>query len=356
MSAVDRRTFLKGVGAAAVGVAAGQVVGCDQTDRAREGLLMVRDGGGAYGEANKKAIYDPFTEETGIRIKRVYYRNERMLAQLKNGRARADVIEVDMDVLRLFSREGVLEEIDYGRLKNAGVEAGIPDSLLTSYAVGKSYWASVLAYRADAFKGREPDSWADFWDTAAFPGERSLQSEFGLPELEFALLADGVPMDKLYPLDVDRAFRSLDRIKDSVYMFWDSGEIPGQLLSGRAVTATSIWNGRLLDLIKAGAPFKYTWNGARRRVNGYGIPKGAVNPSGAYRLIDYALRPDVQARAAEVFPSGPVVPAAYARVPRSIAMDLPSTPEHLYAGFDMNVDWWMENREAVNKRWREWAR
>ena len=31
----------------------------------------------------------------------------------------------------------------------------------------------------------------------------------GAVDLEFALLADGVPKDKLYPIDVNRAFKAL---------------------------------------------------------------------------------------------------------------------------------------------------
>ncbi|ODV43375.1 hypothetical protein AWV79_17990 [Cupriavidus sp. UYMMa02A] len=45
----------------------------------------------------------------------------------------------------------------------------------------------------------------------------------GGAELEFALLADGVPKDKLYPIDVQRALKSLDRIKKNVVKWWDTG-------------------------------------------------------------------------------------------------------------------------------------
>ena len=62
-------------------------------------------------------------------------------------------------------------------------------------------WAQVLAYRTDAFKGAVPKGWADFWDTKKFPGDRAMvgTSAGGWPEMEFALMAAGVPADKLYP-------------------------------------------------------------------------------------------------------------------------------------------------------------
>ena len=35
-----------------------------------------------------------------------------------------------------------------------------------------------------------------------------------------ALVADGVPKDKLYPLDLDRAFKKLDEIKPHIKVWW----------------------------------------------------------------------------------------------------------------------------------------
>ena len=45
-----------------------------------------------------------------------------------------------------------------------------------------------------------------------------------------AALADGVPPDKVYPLDVDRAFASLEKIKPHISVWWDSGGQAMQLM------------------------------------------------------------------------------------------------------------------------------
>ena len=66
----------------------------------------------------------------------------------------------------------------------------------------------------------------DFWDAAKFPGARMLADmASGSPNLEFALIADGVPMDKIFPIDIDRAFKSLSRIKPYIKKFWDTGAV-----------------------------------------------------------------------------------------------------------------------------------
>ncbi|CAM5547125.1 dehydrogenase [Streptomyces purpurascens] len=288
-------------------------------------MLVVRDFGGAYGEANRKAIYDPFTKETGVRINVVNYSSDQILAQIKEGRPRFDVMDIDMSNLVRFEHEGASQELDYGRLKNTR-NAGIAESLLTPNGVGKSYWASVLAYGADAFGGRKPASWADFWNLGTFPGRRALQGTVDWPELEFALLADGVPLDGLYPLDVHRAFKVLDEIKGSVRTSGNTAPNRVELLDRKQVEASSTWAGRVQSLIKGGSPLAYEWNGARRRSNGYGIPKGAANSDGAYRLIDFALRPEVQAHMTRIYPEGPVVAAAYGFLTESTAVNLASTP------------------------------
>ncbi|MCX5052924.1 MULTISPECIES: ABC transporter substrate-binding protein [unclassified Streptomyces] len=358
---VDRRAFLRGVGGIAAGAAATSLTACETSaDRnasrtKNPKLLVVRDSGGSYGEANRKAIYDPFARETGIQINVVNILHAQMLTQMKEGRPQFDAMDIDMSNLMHFQQEDASEELDYDRLKNAE-NAGIAKPLLASHGVGKNYWASVLAYRTDAFDGKRPETWADFWDTRAFPGSRALQSSTDAPELEFALIADGVPLDKLYPLDVDRAFKALNEIKGSVRTFWDSGPVPRELLNRKEVVASSVWNGRLGDLIKRGVPLAYAWNGARRQTNGYGIPKSAANPDAAYRLIDFALRPEVQADFARIYPSGPVVPAAYGHLSEATATNLPSTPGHLLSGFDLDIEWWLKNRDSVTKRWQEWVR
>ncbi|MEU0220070.1 extracellular solute-binding protein [Streptomyces sp. NPDC006265] len=253
---IDRRAFLSGAGSVALGVSATSLTACESRDdrgSTKSGkTLVVRNFGGAYGEANREAVYDPFSRETGIRVKAVNFGHEQMLAQIKEDRPRFDVMDIDMSNLARFEHEDASEPLDYGRLKNTR-NAGIAQSLLTRNGVGKSYWASVLAYRTDACDGRKPASWADFWNLAAFPGSRALQGEVDWPELEFALLADGVPLDRPYPLDVNRAFKVLDEIKGSVRTYWEYGAEPGELLSRNQVVASSTWAGRLQHLIERGS-------------------------------------------------------------------------------------------------------
>ena len=61
----------------------------------------------------------------------------------------------------------------------------------------------------------------------------------GFPEMEFALMAAGVPPDKVYPIDIDKALASYDKIKKDVVKWWDTGAVPIQLLTDREVAMTT---------------------------------------------------------------------------------------------------------------------
>ena len=114
----------------------------------------------------------------------------------------------------------------------------------------------MLGFNTKAYAvGKEPKSWAEFWDTKAFPGPRTLADmASGAPNLEIALIADGVPMDKVYPIDIDRAFKSLSRIKASVPKFWDTGALAAQMLADKEAAMGVIWSTRAQVAADGGAP------------------------------------------------------------------------------------------------------
>ncbi|MDX3517188.1 ABC transporter substrate-binding protein [Streptomyces scabiei] len=360
---IDRRVFLRGVGGVAAGIAATSLTACGTGSSRSVGsggksskTLVVRDSGGAYGEALQKAVYTPFTQETGITVRAVNLQGTQMLAQIKQGRPQFDLINNSMMDHAKFVTQDALETLDTDRIKSLK-NAKIPEGQITAHAVASSFYANCMAYRTDAFGARKPESWADFWDTKAFKGSRSLcNPDADLPELEFALLADGVPMDKLYPLDVDRAFNVLTRLRSDVKKFWDSGPLPGVLLSRQEVTMSTVWDGRLADLQKQGVPVERQLNGARRQFQGFAIAKDAAHVDAAYQLMDYSLRPEVQAALAKTFPSNPASPAAYTKLTNEERSRLAGVPEYYDEGFDADINWWIKNESAVTKRWLEWAR
>lgn len=368
---LSRRALLKGMAVGGAGVLAGSLIGSvtqagaasSRPARLRHSesgtaskSLVVRDSGGAYEAANRKHLYEPFTRETGIEIQTVNLDFDAMLAQLKTGHPDFTVADTSMlDYMIFHDSYDLMEELDFDKLPNVK-HGNIAKDLVLPYAVAKNYWASTMAYRSDIFKKNPPKNWEDFWNTKKWPGKRSLQSATAtFPELEFYLLADGVTMHHLYPLDVERAFKSADRIRPDVLKWWTTGSLPPLLLSRKEVVMSSIWNGRALTPIKQGVPIALQWNGARRQSNGFGIFKGARNLEGAYKFVNFAYRPEVQAALAIAIPYSPVVPKANKLIPRHVLDLLPTNPKYFDLGFDMDNSWWLKNGTAITKRWTTWA-
>src|SRR5690606_41913539 len=70
--------------------------------------------------------------------------------------------------------------------------------------------------------------------------------------------SDGVPLDKLYPLDFDRAYKKLDTIKNSIDVWWTGGAQTSQLLKSGEVDICAAWNGRVQAAIDDGRSEEHT--------------------------------------------------------------------------------------------------
>src|SRR5262249_57889854 len=134
----------------------------------------------------------------------------------------------------------------------------------TGQGVASTIQGTTLCYRRDKSPNGGPKSWVDFWDVKRFPGARGLCINDSPRTLIFALLADGMPADRLYPLDVDRAFKKLDQIKPHIKVWWREGNQSQQLIRDGEVDMMSIWNGRATELKEAGGPVELISNGAVR--------------------------------------------------------------------------------------------
>ena len=64
--------------------------------------------------------------------------------------------------------------------------------------------------------------------------------------------------DKLYPLDLDRAFKKLDTIKSEI-IWWTGGAQSQQLLASAEAPFGSFWNGRLTALEQTGVKVGVSW-------------------------------------------------------------------------------------------------
>jgi putative spermidine/putrescine transport system substrate-binding protein len=345
-----RRTLLK-AGAAAAGV----VLGAPLARAQHRGKVIVRSLGGAYDAAMKKALHLPFTEATGIDVVLQTASAGQVRAMVQSGRGGLDVVDIGLPSMVAFDADGILQPLAYDRMTYTRPQ-DIYDSVRKPNYVGSLYFATVLVYNTQAYsKDHHPTTWAEFWDLKTWPGPRTIASQSaGSVPLEFAMLAAGKPMNKIYPVDLNEAYASLAKVKPGVVKWWDTGAISAQLLERKEAVLGAVWNGRAQDLIDKGAPLAIEWNQARREVQGLGVVKGAPNAANAQKYIDFALQPTIQAELTRYIAYGPTNRAALPLVKPEDAEKLPSVPEHYDHSFDMDYAWWQANLAEVGKRWQVW--
>jgi putative spermidine/putrescine transport system substrate-binding protein len=352
VAGLSRRGVLGGSGAAAIATFA-----IGRSASAQEKKVVIRTTvGGTYGDAMEQAIYAPFTKATGIAIERTPSPMAPLIASVKQGQPLVDVVDTSEGLLETLAANDVLTTIDYGRFKGFTIADIGKDSAKASI-VRRMVYGRVLGYRKATFsKTRAPASWADFWDVKTFPAARAL-SGLGLnvPDLEFALIADGVPMSALFPLDVPRALAAFARIRADIQSFYGTDAISENLLSTGEVDLEAISNGRIQGLIDRGGDFAIEWNQHMKVPSGYAILKNARNLENAYSFIDYAMSPEAQARFATLIPYGPINTKAFSIIPEEHAVKLPTNPKWSDKGFMQDAKWWGDNLAAVTAAWNDWA-
>jgi putative spermidine/putrescine transport system substrate-binding protein len=344
---VSRRRFMSLAGGAVAGAAAGPFV--LRHARAAGKEVVVCSWGGTYQKAMRKAYFDPFEKETGIKVVDVSAPEvAKVKAQVDSKNPEWDVIEAGTRWYSVLVNQGFVQPLDLKRINTAPL---LKEAVL-SHGIAHNVTAMTLAYNTKLFPGEAPSGWADFWNVKKFPGPRSLGGEvtFGL---EFALLADGVPPEKLYPLDVDRAFRKLGEIKPHVKVWWKHGDQPTQLLSQGEVVMAPAWNGRVLAAQDKGLPVGLTWNQGALQPSYWYILKGAQHPDEAYQYIDFTMKPKPQADMSLDIPYGPTNRNALELVPVAHRKRLPTYPDNFKLMWALNGEWLGKHYDEVNDRWQK---
>jgi putative spermidine/putrescine transport system substrate-binding protein len=344
----QRRIFLQR-GAAAV---VGPLLISERTI-AQTRTLYVNSWGGSYTAAQDAAFFKPFTAATGIQIRPVTpVSYGKVKAQVQSGRYEFDTTSVASTQFLRGVREGLFEPIDWSVVHKDKVPA---DAVIgDGYGIASNILGTALAYRTDKFPNGLK-SWADFWDVKKFPGPRSLCSHDPTRSLIYALQADGVPREKVYPIDLDRGFRKLEEIKPHIKVWWREGNQSQQLIRDGEVDAMSMWNARATELKQQGVPVELVWEGAMRSTSTWGVLKGSPNRTIAWEFIAFTCGAVPQAEFGKRLYYGPINPDAFAHIPPEIAKQLPTYPANKAVSVTTDDRWEAEHIAEIEQRFAQWV-
>ncbi|HJV44173.1 MAG TPA: ABC transporter substrate-binding protein [Bacillota bacterium] len=312
--------------------------------------LVVVDWGGASSVAAKKSQYEPFEKENHVKITVVSPTDVgKLKAMVQNGNVEWDVVNSDTDVALRLAKEGLLEKLDYNIID----KKDIYPEMVTDYSIGQELYYTNIAYNTELFTSdNHPKNWAEFWDTQKYPGPRTLYKN-PMGTLESALLADGVEPNKLYPLDVARALKSLDKIKKDVKVWWEAGAQPPQLLATKEVAVAAAWNGRVSTAKAQGSKEENEFNQALGMSTSWVIPKGAPHKDLAQKFIAYVSKPEPQAAYSKLIDYAPTNKKALDLLPSEVKQRLGQTEKNVNP-IIIDVKYWSENFDQVNEQFNKW--
>jgi putative spermidine/putrescine transport system substrate-binding protein len=305
--------------------------------------LTVVSFGGAYQDAQSKALFQPAAKAMGITLREETYTSiAELRLRAKAGAVTWDVVTSGSGTAARAGVEGILQKLDY---KTIDVSDFLPGTW-QEYCVGGDVFSSVLAWNTRTYGGSGPQNWADFWDVKKFPGKRSYRNA---NTLEPALMADGVPPDKVYevlssPGGIDRAINKIRELKPHIAVWWASGAQQAQLMTDGEVDMIIGWNGRFDAAAKNGAKVAYTFNQALLDYDAYAIPAGAPNPALAMQFLAEISKPEYQAALTRFITYGPTNRRAYdlGVIDPAYAKRLPSYPANAAKQLTLDVNWYMK--------------
>ena len=345
------------------------VAGCSSGD-GDAGSLTAVSWGGAMARAVNRAQYEPFEAATGVAIARQDYNGglAEIRTQVDTGNVHWDVVDLEtFDSLRGCD-EGLLELLP-DDLVGPGADGSPPaddfwPGTITDCGVGRIFYSTVVAYHPDRFSSEKPATIGDFFDLERFPGRRGMRRS-PLVNLEFALLADGVPPEEVYAeLDTEagmrRAFDRLETIRDQV-VWWEAGAQPPQMLADAEVVMSTAYNGRIFNAqVMESQPFVIIWDGQVLDFGQFGIVAGTPNLETALEFVRFASTSEAMARISAEIAYSPVrrsaLPLVTTHRETGVPMlpHLPTSAQNMGRALISDTLWWSEHLDEVNERFSAW--
>ncbi|MEZ5773676.1 MAG: extracellular solute-binding protein [Hyphomicrobiaceae bacterium] len=361
---------------------------------ADETILTIVSWGGAYAESQRKAYFEPYMALTpDVKIDVVNAGGEQVKAlreQARSGVVDWDLVDVTAaDAIRLC-REGIALPIDHDKvLRRAPDETpasqDFGQTIVSPCFIPEIVYSTTFGYRTDKVP-ETPTSLCDVFDLQRFPGKRALERR-PINNLEWALICDGVPADTVYQVldteeGVAQALHKLATIRNDV-VWWTDGNEPVEWLAKGEVVFASAYNGRLFDLItrpppkpakddrkskkrkKAEpepkpVPVAILWDRQVFDFDGWIIPRGTTKLQAVLDFVRFATDTERLADQARYIAYGPArrssTPLVGTNAETGIDMKpfMPTSPENARTTLIYNYDWWAQNRDRMDKRFREW--
>lgn len=342
----NRRTLIKAAGVGAMGAVAAPYVG---SARAASNELVFVTWGGNYRQGMEDGLVKPFEKATGIKVTVLDTPDmAKVKAQVTTNNVQWDVFDAPGSMGASGAFNGYWEELPAGLFDDSDLLLPRQKFLVPFYT-----FAGGVAWDPKRHPdGKHPKNFADYFNTTAFPGKRTLRAR-AMESLELALLGDGVKPADLYPLDVERAFKVLEKIKPHIAKWVEATPQTVTLLQTGETDFSYTYANRIQasnrdQSTNLSFSFDQTLNG----VEYLAVLKNAPNKENAFKFLSFAMKPENQASCMEAKGGAPISRKSYPLLSKDALKWLPDLKSTNNAY--INDDWWSSNLEKIERRFKEW--
>ena len=299
----DRRSLLKGVGAAAIGMSFAGLAACGKTDSSSKAGAKIA----STGEEPKLNFYnwDTYIGETtladfkgasGVDVNMsLFANNDELFAKLRAGNPGFDVIVPSNDFVERMVLADMIVPLDHTLIPN--MKNIDPAFIDVAYDPGRKYsmpytWLVLgIGYRKSKVK-ETPNSWKPLFDSDQYKGRIALLSEAGdLFRLYGKYL--GKSVNALTPADIKTIEAMMIKQKPFVKAYHeDNGQ---DLLAKGEVDLVVEYNGDIAQKMAEDDDLAFVIpnEGSQFNSDALCIPKGAPRPKNAHAFINYLLDAEV---------------------------------------------------------------
>lgn len=314
-------------------------------------MLAVDTGGGAFAQAYKHVVLEPFAAETGI-----------MVSDAPGDGKSGDLLLLDGSELARRCASGDLITLEIAGLNPSTTATAAPDDYLEGAlkpcGIAALAWSNLFVYDPAKFEKRAPRTAADVFDTRRYPGKRALPRD-GRGLVESLLVADGVAPSDVYKVletsdGINRILKRLKSLGTNIVWYDRLSEAIALVREGKATIAFTS-NGHAFIEQARGGPLGLIWDGQVLHASYFAIPKSAPDQANAKQLVAFSSRPEQLAALVRQIPYGPMRRSAIAGAlgvrhtvtGQELGPYLPTAPENMRTAVRFDAVWWEANSERI---------
>jgi len=251
-----------------------------------------------------KPLIEKFEKETGIKVETTFTNNEEMIAKLRATRgAGFDLAQPSQDrISSVQAKYKLYQSIDYSKIKSAQIIPSMLKAVQDNTKVAGSSYAVPFCYGTSGLivnKKLAPNA-SDYGDlvNSEYNGRISYRLKrptliamaFASGEDPFAKYSDA----KAYKALMDKVSDQLIKGKPLVKNYYANGDALLEMMRSGEVSVAMAWDngGWKLHAENPDIDFVAPKSGALGWIDTFAIPAKAKNVAGAYKWINFMLRPE----------------------------------------------------------------